>query len=401
MGRRFTRRGFLRFISAGSLAASGGWGMLTPTRRGEAVDRNLLGSIEASDVAGASALLTRSIKEGIDPWEIHRSLFPVVQRVMNPPFINPHLPKMYLVCRDLVPYLSQDRIAALVSLEVSEYARRPKMEKIRREKARTSPVTFRDLEMAIQENDPGKAGVLMAAFLEQKGGTEFARCLLLLGSGYLNNSLGHSVSCTACILSEMLERTDQDPWPALSALASYFCQGRFHMTSVPKTVAPALPKEMPRINLLRATSGLWIVNLHHTITWYVIEWVRKLITQEDYSHMANAWVRFLGDKREEKVTLKGGEAEVVEDYDRFYNVFSEMKPGPVPASSIRMIASEEGRHKLGRFLIQAVCDQYQGSYDPHYLTGLGSTLWILEHYGKDTPIAPTLFTSISTSSSAA
>jgi len=361
--------------------------MLTTTRGGEAMDRNLLGSIEASDVAGASALLTRSIKEGIDPWEIHRSLFPVVQRVMNPPFINPHLPKMYRVCRDFLPYLSRDRIAALVSLEVSEYARRPKMEKIRRENALTSPVTFRDIEKAIQENDPGKACVLMAAFLEQKGGTEFARCLLLLGSGYLNNSLGHSVSCTAFILSEMLERTDQDPWPALSALASYFCQGRFHTTSVPKTIAPALPKEMPGINLLRATSGLGIVNLHHTITWYVIERVRKLIPQEDYSHMASAWVRFQGDKREEKVTLKGGEAEVVEDYDRFYKMFSEMKPGPVTASSIGMIASEEGRNKLVRFLIQAVCDQYQGSYDPHYLTGLGSTLWILEHYWKDTPIA--------------
>jgi hypothetical protein len=361
--------------------------MATTARGGETVARSLLDSIEASDVAGASALLTRSIKEGIDPWEIHRSLFPVVQRVMNPPFINPHLPKMYRVCRDIVPYLSQDRIAALVSLEVSEYARRPKMEKIRKENALTSPVAFRDIEMAIRENDPGKACVLMAAFLEQKGGTEFARCLLLLGSGYLNNSLGHSVSCTAFILAEMLERTDQDPWPALSCLASYFCQGRFHTTSVPKTIAPALPKEMPGTNLLRATSGLGIINLHHTITWYATERVCGLLTQEEYSHLANAWLRFLGDKREEKVALKRGEAEVVEDYDRFYKMFSEMKPGPVTASAIRMIASEEGRSKLGRFLIQAVCDQYQGGYDPHYLTGLGSTLWMLERYGKDTPIA--------------
>ena len=387
MGRRFTRRDFLRFISAGSLAAFGGLGVLTPTRGGEAVERNLLGSIEESDVAGASAILARSIKEGIDPWEIHRSLFPVVQRVMNPPFINPHLPKMHRVCRDLVPYLSKDRVAALVSLEVGEYARRPKMEKIRKGNGLTSPVSFRDIEMAIQENDPEKACALMAAFLEKKGGTEFARCLLLLGSGYLNNSLGHSVSCTAFILSEMLERTDQDPWPALSALASYFCRGRFHTTSAPKAIAPALPKEMPGINLLRATSGLGFVNLHHTITWYAIERVHKLLTQDDYRHMADHWVRFLGDKREEKVTLNGGEGKVVEDYDRFYKMFSEMKPGPVTASALRMIAYEEGRHKLGRFLIQAVCDQYQGGYDPHYLTGLGSTLWILENYWKDTPVA--------------
>jgi hypothetical protein len=180
----------------------------------------------------------------------------------------------------------------------------------------------------------------------------------------------------------MLDRPDQDPWPALSVLASYFCQGRFHTA-----LAPALPKEIPGTNLLRATSGLGIVNLHHSITWYSIERIRNLLTPEDYAHMVNAWVQFLGDKREEKVTLREGEMQAVEDYERFYKIFSEMKPGPVTASSISLVASEAGRSKLGCFLIQAVLDQYQGDYNPHYLTGLGSILWILEHYWKDTPIA--------------
>ena len=47
---------------------------------------------------------------------------------------------------------------------------------------------------------------LMLAFLEQLGNVELARRLLLLGSGYLNRSLGHSISCTAFILLEMIER---------------------------------------------------------------------------------------------------------------------------------------------------------------------------------------------------
>jgi hypothetical protein len=54
------------------------------------------------------------------------------------------------------------------------------------------------------------------------GGAEFARRVLLLESGYLNNSLGHSVSCTVFILLEMLERKDQDFWQSLSVLADYF-----------------------------------------------------------------------------------------------------------------------------------------------------------------------------------
>jgi hypothetical protein len=362
-------------------------GVLTATRREEAMNRDLLDAIEASDVARASDLLARNIKEGIDPWKIHLSLFPVVQCVLNPPFINPHLPKMYRICRELVPYLSQSRIAALVSLEVREYARRPKVEKIRRGKVLTSPVTFKDIEAAIKENDPGKASVLMAAFLEQKGGVEFARRLLLLGSGYLNNSLGHSVSCTAFILLEMFERTGQDSWPALSVLATYFCKGRFHTTPVPEVHGPPPTKERLDPNLFRATSGGGIVNLHHTITRYAIERSRKLLTMEDYSHMTNAWIQFLGDKKEEKRTLEGSTAGVVEDYNRFYAMFLDLKAEPVAASLQGMINSGEGRHKLGSFVIQGLCDKYQGNYDPHYVTGLGSTLWLLDHYWKNTPIA--------------
>lgn len=387
MALHFVRRDFLRFISAASLAALGGWGVLTTTRGGEAMDRNLLDAIEASDVARASNLLVKNIKEGIDPWKIHLSLFPVVQGVLNPPFINPHLPKMYRVCRELVPYLSPNRIAALVSLEVREYARRPKAEKIRRGNVVTSPVTFKDIETAIKDNDPEKTSVLMAAFLGQKGGVEIARRLLLLGSGYLSNSLGHSVSCTAFILLEMLERTDQDSWPALSALASYFCKGRFHTTPLPTPPAPPPAKEMLDLNLLRATSGRGVVNLHHTITRYAIERSREFLTSEDYSQMVNAWIQFLGDKKEVVVTLKGRVAGGVEDYDRFYEMFLELKAGPVAESLWRMTDSEEGRHKLGRFVIQALCDKYQGNYDPHYVTGLGSTLWLLDHYWKDPPIA--------------
>jgi hypothetical protein len=145
------------------------------------------------------------------------------------------------------------------------------------------------------------------------------------------------------------------------------------------------------LNLLRATSGGGIVNLHHTITRYAIERSRKLLPPEDYSHMVNAWILFLGDKKEEKVTLKRSEAGIVEDYDRFYEMFLDLKAGPVAASLQGMMDSAEGRHKLGRFVIQSLCDKYQGNYDPHYVTGLGSTLWLLDHYWKDTPIATNAF----------
>jgi len=352
----------------------------------ETMGKSLLEAIEASDVNRALEIFVNMVNQGVDPWEIHLSLFPTVQRVQNPPFINPHLPKMYAISRELIPNLSKWGNRALLSLEIREYARRPKMEKIPRVNRLSSHVGFKDIETAIRANDPEKTAALMATFLNQESGVEFARCLLLLGSGYLNSSLGHSVSCTAFILSEMLERTDVDPWPALSALAFYFCKGRFSATPAPKNSNPFTEKQGSNHQMLRATSGRGFVPLHHTITRYAIERVRRFLSQEDYIHMVNAWIDFLGDKGEERVSLEGTASEPANEYDQFYERFSTLKAKPVVASLSGVIGSQEGRQKIKRFLIQGVCDKYQGAYDPHYLTGLGSALWVLDQYWQDAPL---------------
>jgi len=383
MVNRFTRRDFLRFVSAGSLFALGDWGRPMRSSPTEITGKSLLEAIEASDVDRALEICVKMVNQGADPWKIHLSLFPTVQRVQNPPFINPHLPKMYSIYRELVPHLSEGRTGGFLSLEIREYARRPKMEKIPRVNRLPSHVGFKDVETAIRANDPGKTVALMAAFSNQESGPEFARRLVLLGSGYLNSSLGHSVSCTAFILSEMLERTDIDPWPALSALAFYFCKGRFHTTPAPKKSNPFTGKQASDHHMLRATSGRGFAALHHTITRYAIERVRRFLGQEDYIHMVNAWIDFLGDKREERGSLEGAASEPAMEYDQFYERFSILKAKPVVASLSDMIGSQEGRQKIKRFLVQGVCDKYQGAYDPHYLTGLGSALWVLDQYWQD------------------
>jgi hypothetical protein len=77
---------------------------------------DLLEALEASDAARASELVGEKLSTGGEAWEIHLSLFPVVQRVLNPPFINPHLPKMYGIYRELVPYLRKNELPALIRL---------------------------------------------------------------------------------------------------------------------------------------------------------------------------------------------------------------------------------------------------------------------------------------------
>lgn len=183
---------------------------------------DLIEAIERSDTARASMFFREKMERGPAAWEIHLSLFPVMQRVLNPPFINPHLPKMYRIYRELVPYIEKEEIPSLINLEVTEYARRPKLEMLPRAHLLPSGVAFGDVQAAIRAGNWKKTTILMATLYQQEGRAELARLLLLLGSGYLDQSLGHSVSCTAFILLEMLERVDQDPWPALVTLADYF-----------------------------------------------------------------------------------------------------------------------------------------------------------------------------------
>ncbi|MDP3879752.1 MAG: hypothetical protein Q8Q07_05535 [Dehalococcoidales bacterium] len=346
----------------------------------------LLRLMDDSDLDGVSALVKNEITNGGQAWEVHLGLFPLVQRALNPPFINPHLPKVYRICREFLPYLSEDDIPALVRLEIMEYTRRPKSEELPKSAVRNSSVSFPEIEAAIRGGDRERVTPFLSAFLEQQGEAELSRNLLLLGSGYMGHSLGHSVSCTAFILLEMMERSDLDPWPALAALADYFCKGQFH-TTPPLNTAAGLPTEESLDHyLLIATSGSGIVNLHHTIARYAIERVRHLLSQAEYAHMIARWIEFIGTKSVE-TRLSISPEETVTDYDAFYQLFSKQTEMPVLSCLAGMLSSAKGRQRIGRYLVKGVCDLYQGDYDPHFLTGLGSALWVVSQYWKQEPIA--------------
>lgn len=350
------------------------------------VDDSLSKAIAASNVNQASGELENKLSKGVEAWEVHLSLFPVVQLVLNPPFINPHLPKMYRIYRELMPYLKKEETPALIKLEVEEYARRPKLEKLPRAKPLKRRVSFNNIESGINDQDWEKTARLMATYLDQQGGPELARRLLLLGSGYLGQSLGHSVSCTGFILLEMLEREDHDPWPVLTTLANYFCRGKFYATPSLEDISVIRSDESLEHQLLRATSGRGIVNLHHTITLYAVERVRHLYGQKEYNFMIRAWLEFMGDKKIDEITLETPRGVPLDNYSKFYEAFARMEMKPILQSAREMILTSQGRLRLGRFLIKGLCDNYQGNYNPHYLTGLGSALWVVNRYWNNPQI---------------
>lgn len=335
---------------------------------------DLLHAIESSDPERAVTLFREETKRGRDPWDIHLSLFPVAQRVLNPPFFNAHFPKMYGIYRDLSRYLGKEDLVSLVLLEVHEFAKRPLLEALPRPSPASHPVPFDRIESAIAEKDREKTAALMLTIHAHEGAAQLARRLLLLGSGYLGKSLGHSFSCAAFVLLEMMERPDQDPWPCIETIADFFCQAQFTTTPELLTLEKT-PCGCENDRLLKATSGRGIINLHHTITRFAMARTRPLFTEAEYFHLTQSWVSFMGEKSVGLLPADNGGQSGMDDYDRFYELFSEGNARAVVDSLIPMIPPAMGRQQLGRILIKAFCDRYQGNYDPHYLTGLGGALW--------------------------
>jgi hypothetical protein len=293
---------------------------------------------------------------------------------------------MYSISRELFQYLGQDEIPSLVNLEVNEYARRRKLDEFSRSSLPSTEYTFNGLESSIGNGDTKATATIMSKLYETKGSSELASHLLLIGSGHLDESLGHSVSCTAFILLEMMKHIDQDLWPAFEILSDFFCRGEFN--NIPNLKSSPLSKPLPNY-LLCAASGSGIVNLHHTITLYAIERARGFLTPQQHSHMIDSWIDFLHNKRAEPVTVDYNDGKAVNDYNEFYRIFSQLEVKPVLACLVEIVKTASGRRELGRFLVRGVCDLYQGGYDPHHLTGLGSVLWVVDQYWRQQSIVIT------------
>jgi hypothetical protein len=346
----------------------------------------LMAATETSDKGTALECFRMATEKGHKAWDIHLALFPVAQQVLNPPYINPHLPKMYGVCRELIPYLEPEDIEPLVRLEVTEYTRRSKLGRPSVGKSVKQNVTFNEIEVAIGAEDQEKTVALLSALRERQGAKELARRLLLLGSGYIEQSIGHSISCTAFILLEMLKRTDQDPLPSLFTLAHYFCKGHFRVTPPLTTSDPPFTEDALVRDTFRASSGTGFTNIHHTITLYAVERVSHLLADDEKQKLLSACTAFMGGKEIRKID-PGAEDTPTADYARFYQVFSSLETTAVMKSLIGLTDSATGRRILSRFLVKGVCDLYNGAYDPHYLTGLGAALWAVNRFPGNCEIA--------------
>jgi len=347
---------------------------------------DLINGIKNSNLSGAKSSLDSLLEDGVEPWAIHEALFPIIHRVLNPPFINPHLPKMYAINRELVPYLEPEDVALLLRVEVEEYTWRDKLHLLAKPSSIPTVNDFTEVEKAIALGDVTATAIALNAFLKAAGPALLAKKLLLLGSGYLSQSLGHSISCTTFILLEMIHREDEDPWPVLVSLAEYFCKGNFHQSQQLQYSAISDYPEVYLTDVKRAISGSGIVALHHTITLYAIERSRHFFEHQEYDHALTMWIRMLGDKQENLYPIEEIATDSLPDFDQFFEVFTQYDPLVVLTMIKTVLSSEKERNRLGRFLIKAVLRCYNGQYNPHYLTGLGALLWMIDRFHDDPTI---------------
>ena len=341
-------------------------------------------SIKQSNRIRALDILDKRLGTSTDALALHNEIFPVAQLVLNPPFINPHFPKMYRIFRELFDYLEPGEVTDLVRVEVSEYAQRMKLEEFPRSKD-LSHASDDELRDAIRRYDRELVANMLLYIKFKEGNAGLSRRLLKIGSGYLNSSLGHSISCTAFMLLELANWNVSDSWPAISMLSEFFCKGGFADT--PENLAGGASPSMVDDNILRAVSGTGIVNLHDTITIYSAERSQSPVDEELHNHLLGSWLQYLDDKEPVPFKVDGVNAVKIDDYDAFFNLFANKETERLVASSMLMLPSEVGRRRLGRFIIKGLCDSYQSRYNPHVFTGLGSLMWVLNRF-RMTPLVP-------------
>jgi hypothetical protein len=112
--------------------------------------------------------------------------------------------------------------------------------------------------------------------------------------------------------------------------------------------------------------------------------MRPLISEKEHGHLLQKWRLFLGAKSAGEFPEREHE-QGKPDYDNFMESYRSLDTEAVVTSLAGLLPVPEGRDLLGRFLVKALCDTYNGSYNPHYVTGLGSTLWAINRF-RETPV---------------
>jgi hypothetical protein len=200
-----------------------------------------------------------------------------------------------------------------------------------------------------------------------------ARALLLRGSRNIPDTLGHSVSCFYPIVEDLVLKNH--PLRATAIFTYIMYLARFSGDEGRVSRGREEPyTELNLNNLLRlASSGNGIVNLHHTITFYIVSsWDAASCRPGDRSMMwvLADWLRgeAVDKERENSVCSYRRMSTLPDTYRSFNNAFHINELNEAMPVLIGLL--ERQRDRAIDWIFRYYASRCNGLWNPHYFTGL-------------------------------
>jgi hypothetical protein len=250
--------------------------------------------------------------------------------------------------------------------------------------------TFSSIEKIIEELNEGNvhnAFYYAIGLLEEKP-TLLFQTLLTLGASAIPKTLGHSLSCFFPVVGDVIALDHPQADTALLSYIMYLSRYDFSKDVLEEGYGVAKENFDYDAFLKLCASGDGVVNMHHTITFYVTtEWervhfVQRLLREPPVFNEKKAvpygllsdWLggKELDRDREQRAVESRYTGKLPETYEEFSRQFSFEKLDDSVSLVFQML--EERPKDAVNWLFRLYASYYTRDWDPHYYTGLYSVL---------------------------
>jgi hypothetical protein len=201
-----------------------------------------------------------------------------------------------------------------------------------------------------------------------------SQTLLAVGSKFIPNTLGHSISCFYPVVEDLIYTNSRYRNAAVLSYLMYLA--RFDISeSILKDVEEKTgsPEDYGEL-LKRSASGAGIINLHHMITFYILmTWERVRFNKENASPFGilEDWIagKEIDETRETFVKTSNFTERLPESYSEFSDKFS-LKELDQSIGLVFELITEKPKSAYD-WLIRCYAENYEPTrWNPHYYTSL-------------------------------
>jgi hypothetical protein len=333
--------------------------------------------------------------EGKENWSLVTvidELLPLALMESNLRFGNFHSVKMALFLRRLAvegyfSKVTEREIARVIALElverewVSIHADRTGYTK------RDKSPSLEEIVEELNENNVHNAFYYAIGLLKEKPKL-LLQSLLTLGASAIPNSLGHSLSCFFPVVEDVIALDHPQADTALLSYIMYLSRHDFSKAVLEKEYGRAEENLDYDAFLKLCASGDGVLNMHHTITFYVAtEWEHAIFNEKGAAPygLLSDWIggkEIDRDREQRAVEYRKAKPSVSEanrytgklpeTYEEFSSQFSFDKLNDLVSCVFQIL--EEKPKTIVDWLFRSYASHYTRDWDPHYYTGLYSVL---------------------------